>query len=249
MHCPFDAVTLEQAVARCDEFVRAGTPHRIVVVNAAKLVKMDQDPALGEIVRSADLVTADGMAVVWASRLLRQPLPERVAGVDLMERLVERAAEAGYRLFLFGAREEVVRKAVEVFQSRYPTLQVAGYRNGYFRPEDESDIVEQIRSAQPDILLVALGTPAKEYWIARHLVEMGVPICHGVGGGFDVVAGLVRRAPVWIQQAGLEWFWRTLQEPRRMWKRYLTTNTLFMLKLLRAWLETAHPGSARRTAG
>jgi N-acetylglucosaminyldiphosphoundecaprenol N-acetyl-beta-D-mannosaminyltransferase len=249
MGCPFDRVTLDQAVERCEEFVHSGRPHRLVVVNAAKIVKMDQDPRLGEIVRSADLITADGMSVVWASRLLRQPLPERVAGVDLMERLVERAAAKDHRVYFFGAREEVVQHTVATYQRRYPALQVAGWRDGYFDPQDEGTIVAQIRDSRPDILFVALGTPAKEYWIARHLGALGVPVCHGVGGGFDVVAGLVKRAPLWVQRAGMEWLWRTLQEPRRMWKRYLTTNTLFLLKLLQAWLGVARAGHARGFAG
>jgi N-acetylglucosaminyldiphosphoundecaprenol N-acetyl-beta-D-mannosaminyltransferase len=249
LECPFDPVTIDQAVKRCEQFIRSGRPHRVVVVNAAKIVKMDQDAELADIVRSADLITADGMAVVWASRLLRQPLPERVAGVDLMDRLVERAAVAGHRVFFFGAREEIAREAVATYQRRYPKLQVAGWRHGYFGPEDEAAIAEQIRTACPDILFVALGTPAKEFWIARHFTTLDVPLCHGVGGGFDVVAGFVRRAPAWMQAAGLEWLWRTLQEPRRMWRRYLMTNTLFLIKLMRAWFTVARTGHARRLTG
>jgi N-acetylglucosaminyldiphosphoundecaprenol N-acetyl-beta-D-mannosaminyltransferase len=249
MGCPFDPVTLGQAVERCEEFIRSGRPHRLVVVNAAKIVKMDQDLALGEIVRTADLIAADGMGVVWASRMLRRALPERVAGVDLMERLVERAAEKGYRVYFFGAREAVVRKTVEVFQARFPSLQVAGFRDGYFGLDEEAAIVARIRDTAPDILFVAMGTPAKEFWIGRHLHALGVPVCHGVGGGFDVVAGLVSRAPVWMQRAGLEWSWRVLQEPRRMWKRYLTTNTLFIWKLIMEWHRGHLTAHVRRLPG
>jgi N-acetylglucosaminyldiphosphoundecaprenol N-acetyl-beta-D-mannosaminyltransferase len=243
--CPVDGITLEEAVRRCEAFIAGGSPHQLAVVNAAKLVKMDDDPELAAIVRAADLVLADGMSVVWAARLLGRGLPERVTGIDLMDRLVGRAAELGYRVFFLGAEAEVCRRVVSRYRARYPGLAVAGWRDGYFAQEEEAALCEQIRRARPDILLVAMGTPAKERWIHRHLHELGVPVCHGVGGSFDVVAGRVRRAPRLVQNAGGEWLWRLFQEPRRLWRRYLATNGRFAAKLVIALCAQvmARPGS------
>jgi N-acetylglucosaminyldiphosphoundecaprenol N-acetyl-beta-D-mannosaminyltransferase len=238
-----DRITLEEAVRRCEAFIEDGRPRQLAVVNAAKLVKMDADPELAGIVRGADLVLADGVSVVWAARLLGRPLPERVTGIDLMERLVGRAADRGYRVFFLGAEAEVCRQVVARYEARYPGLIVCGWRDGYFRSEEESAVSEQIRRARPDILFVAMGTPAKERWIYRHLHALSVPVCHGVGGSFDVVAGRVRRAPRLVQRAGGEWLWRLMQEPRRLWRRYLVTNLLFAARLVVALDAQARGGS------
>ena len=219
-----DAVQLER-------FIREGIPRQVVVVNAAKIVKMRRDPLLRDSILDADLVGPDGVPVVWASRLLGDPLPGRVNGTDLMYRLLEVADRKGYGMFFFGAREEVIRRVVEIVRCDYPGVRIAGWRNGYFSPEQERDIAQQIRRSHADILLLGFGTPAKEKWVRRYLQVMGVPVCHGVGGSFDVMAGVVPRAPVWMQQSGLEWLWRLLQEPGRMWRRYLVTNTMFVARL------------------
>ena len=247
--CPIAKITLEGTLRKIEQFVRSRKPHQIVVVNAAKLVLMDKDPELRRIVTTADLVAADGVPVVWASRFLGDPLPGRVNGTDLMDRLIEEAPGRGYRIFFFGATEEVVRKAVQVAQERAPGLQVAGFRNGYFSAEQEPEIVRQIRESKADILFVGFGTPRKEKWIRAHLKELGVPVCHGVGGSFDVLAGKVRRAPRWMQRWGLEWFFRLLQEPRRMWKRYLVTNTIFVLKVLAEKIRRLQEAKPRRNRG
>jgi N-acetylglucosaminyldiphosphoundecaprenol N-acetyl-beta-D-mannosaminyltransferase len=153
-----------------------------------------------------------------------------------MYRLLERASEKGYRVFFFGAKEEVLQRVLEVVHKQYTGVQIAGSHHGYFTAAEELAIVNKIRVAEPDILLVAFGTPKKELWVKRYLSATGVPVIHGVGGSFDVMAGVVRRAPFWMQRSGLEWFFRLLQEPRRMWRRYLITNTLFVLLVLREWL-------------
>ena len=232
---PIHAVDLPAARARVDEFIRARAPHYNIAINAAKVVEFQDDEAMREAIAGAHLLTADGQAVVWAARLLGQPLPARVAGADLMEDLLAHAADRGYAVYLLGAKDEIVRACVVKAERLYPSLRIAGYRNGYFRREDEADIVAAIRAARPDILFLGFGTPAKEYFMHRHYRALGVPFVMGVGGSFDVFAGLVTRAPRWMQRAGLEWAFRLGQEPRRMWKRYLVGNTRFAWLIAREW--------------
>ncbi|MFH1861389.1 MAG: WecB/TagA/CpsF family glycosyltransferase [bacterium] len=224
-----DSVSLEQTLEHCDRFIRSRVPHQIVVVNAAKLVKAKKDRALRNIINQADLVGADGMPLVWLSRLLGNPIPGRVNGTDLMDRLVEHAAQHGYSIYFLGAKPEVVKKVVSIYRRQYPNLKIAGFRDGYFRPEEEDQVAREIRASGADIIFLAFGSPKKEKFVRRHLYTMNVPVVHGVGGSFDVVAGVTKRAPLWMQNWGLEWFYRFLQEPRRMWKRYLITNLGFLL--------------------
>ena len=233
--CPITKLSLEDFVAQIDEFIRSKRPHYVAVVNVAKLVKMRSDPELEQSVLSADLIAADGAPLVWVSRLFGTPLPGRVTGVDLMYRLLERADEQGYRVFFLGAKGEVLQRVLEVVRKEYPGVQIAGFQHGYFSRAEEWGIVEKIRAARADILFIAFGTPKKELWIKRYLSAMEVPVVHGVGGSFDVLAGVIPRAPLWMQRYGLEWFFRFLQEPRRMWRRYLVTNTLFVMLILREW--------------
>jgi N-acetylglucosaminyldiphosphoundecaprenol N-acetyl-beta-D-mannosaminyltransferase len=223
-----DRLTMAATLARCEEIIAAGAPEQHVVVNASKLGLMRRDPRLREIVRGCALVNADGQSVVWASRLLGDPLPERVAGIDLMLRLIGLAEERGYRVFVLGAREHVLREALARLQERHPRLQVAGVRNGYFAPAETTEVCTEIRESKADILFVAMTSPGKEYWLAEHRHELGVPLSMGVGGAIDVVAGYTARAPFWAQKAGLEWLFRLLQEPRRLLRRYAVTNTEFV---------------------
>jgi N-acetylglucosaminyldiphosphoundecaprenol N-acetyl-beta-D-mannosaminyltransferase len=225
---PVHPVDMHAALACVDAFIRDGDPHYNVAINAAKVVEYQKDPALRDAISDAHLLTADGQAVVWAARLLGQRLPARVAGADLMEALLAHAAARGYSVYLLGAKDEVVRACVDRAQHEHPSLRVAGYRNGYFRSDEERGIVDAIRAAKPDILFLGFGTPAKEYFMHRRHRELGVPFVMGVGGTFDVYAGLVRRAPGWMQKTGLEWAFRLAQEPRRMWKRYLVGNSRFL---------------------
>ncbi len=226
--CPVDAVTLAQAVGWVDDRIAERRPVRVGVVNAAKLVKIERDPELARAVTTCELILADGMSVTWASRMLTGVRLQRVAGIDLMEALVARAAERGYRLYFLGAKQEVLDRMLDVFLTRFPHLVVAGSHHGYFKREDEASLAETIRATSPDILFVGMGTPAKEYWIDRCYVAAGAVVTMGVGGSFDVHSGVVRRAPQWMQRLGLEWFYRLLQEPRRLWRRYLTTSSIFV---------------------
>jgi len=236
MGIPIDCLTMEQTLARVEEMIASGQPHQHMAINAGKVVSMTKDPELLRVVVGCDLINADGAAIVYASRVLGQPLPERVAGVDLFTLLVERAAERGWRPYFLGAKEEVVSEVVRRFEALYPQLRVAGCRNGYFRDEDEPGIAQAIRESGADLLFVAITSPKKEKFLGRWMPEMGVPYCMGVGGSFDVVAGVTQRAPRVLQDAGLEWFWRFAQEPRRMWRRYLVGNTTFVARVLQARL-------------
>lgn len=205
-----------------------------VVVNAGKIVALQKDDALHKSVNESDIINADGQAVVWASKVLGKPLKERVAGIDLMENLVELAHQQNHSIFLLGAKEEVVQEVAEIYQKKYNPNIIAGYRNGYFSREDEPQIAKQIAHSGAQMLFVAITSPIKENFLYNHRdLLKDVPFVMGVGGSFDVVAGKTKRAPVWMQKLGLEWFYRFLQEPKRMWKRYLIGNSSFIWLVLK----------------
>ncbi len=227
MGCKIDNLTMEETLQTIEGFIHSGKPHQHVVVNVDKLVKASRDPELCQIINDCALINADGMPVVWASRLLGKGLKERVAGVDLFESLMQRSAQKGWRVFLLGAREEVVSGVSTIYQKKYPGLTIAGYRNGYWKPEEEAGVVEQVKAAQADLLFVAISSPKKEQFLGKYQAEMKVPFAMGVGGTFDVAVGKVKRAPVWMQNSGLEWFYRFLQEPRRMFRRYFIDDMAF----------------------
>lgn len=237
MDCRVDNLNMEETLQAVEGFVASGKPHQHVVVNVDKIVKANWDPKLREIINGCDLISADGMPVVWASRLLGKRLKERVTGIDLFERLVARAAERGWRVYFLGARQEVVKCTVLTLLGRHPTLRIAGYRNGYWKPEEEQDVVDAVKAARPDLLFVAISSPKKERFLGRYQAEMRVPFAMGVGGSFDVVCGLTKRAPMWMQRTGLEWFHRFLQEPRRMFKRYFVDGMYFFWLLAREMLK------------
>lgn len=241
LSCPMDLATMEESV----EWIRSRIEKRHftqhVVVNVAKLVHLQKDLKLAESVRACDMINIDGMGVVWGARLMGIPVPERVAGVDLFERLLRMSEERDLPIFLLGAADTVVTRVVEVVSERYPKLRVAGFHHGYFWDEEEN-VVEKIRSSGARLLFVAITSPRKENFINRWRDRLGVDFVMGVGGTFDVVAGRVRRAPTWMQRSGLEWAYRVLQEPGRMWKRYLLTNSQFAMMLLKCRLVSAfHP--------
>ena len=229
MGCQVDNLTMEETLGTVEGFIASGRPHQHVVVNVDKLVKASRDPELRRIINECALVNVDGMPVVWASRLLGKPLKERVAGVDLFEALMRRAGEKGWRVFLLGAREEVVSAVKATYEQKYPALTIAGYRNGYWQGEqEEAAVVEQIRASRADLLFVAISSPKKEQFLGRYQGAMQIPFAMGVGGTFDVAIGRVKRAPVWMQKSGLEWFYRFLQEPRRMFRRYFIDDMAFI---------------------
>jgi N-acetylglucosaminyldiphosphoundecaprenol N-acetyl-beta-D-mannosaminyltransferase len=224
---PLDNCTLEQAVALVTTAMRSRTRLQHGDVNVAKFVAFRTDAELHRCTAESDLICADGMAIVWGGRLLGLPLPERVTGIDLMVAVLDVCNREGFRPYFLGARQDVVLETVRRIQLSYPNVQIAGSRNGYFRKEDEPGIVADIKAARADCLFVGMSSPLKETFLNRYRDLLGVPVQIGVGGSFDVLAGHVRRAPRWVQSVGLEWFFRLSQEPGRLWRRYLTTNTQF----------------------
>ncbi len=223
-----DALTMAETVDRVETLIEAGGRYQHVCINAAKAVTVADDPEFAGIIRSCELVSADGQAIVWAARVLGQRLPERVTGIDLYDELLDRAAEKGWRVFFLGARREVVERVVAIETERRPTLTVAGFRDGYFSDDEAPDVVAEIAATRPDLLFVAMPSPRKEAFLATHFDALGSRFVMGVGGTFDVVSGKITRAPRWMRKTGLEWAHRLLQEPRRMFKRYLVGNSRFI---------------------
>ena len=229
---PIHALRMVEVLSIVDETIERHGRLLIGVVNAAKLVNMGRDPVLDRAVRRADMILADGMGVVFGCWLLRRRLPERVTGIDLMERMLERGSGHGLRVYFLGATEAVLQEMLTKVAERYPGIIVAGSHHGYFTEAEEPSIVAGVRASEASVLFVAMSSPKKEVFLSQWADALGVPVCHGVGGAFDVLAGKVVRASSLWQRLGLEWLHRVLQEPRRMWRRYLVTNTLFIGKLL-----------------
>lgn len=227
-----DALTMEETIDKVKSFIKAKKCVQHVVINASKVNIIQQDEQLRNIVNSCPLINADGQSILWAAKKLGYNIPERVTGIDLFQNLVKVSAEEEYKVYFFGATQEVVEKVVDIYRERYPKLNIVGYRNGYFQENESEQIAKDIKESGADILFVAFSSPKKEYWINKYIDVMQVPFCMGVGGSFDVVAGLTKRAPKWMQQCGLEWFYRFAQEPKRMWKRYIIGNYKFV-KLVR----------------
>lgn len=225
---PIARIDMEGALERVAGFIAERSPHMIVTSDTPGIVRAHDDPEYQEIVRSAAMVTADGRGVVWMARVLGLPVTERVAGADLVERICEVAAQRGYRVYLIGARPGVAEEAAGALQARYPGLRVVGTQHGYFTPEEEPEIVRAIAAAGPDILFVAFGAPKQERWIRQHQAQINVPVAIGVGGTFDLLAGRVKRAPAWMQRAGLEWLWRLLREPRRLPRMWALPKLLWI---------------------
>ena len=234
LNTSIDNLTMSETLERVSKSIENGEQIHHVVVNAGKIVAMQTDPELRKSVNESDIINADGQAVVWASRILGKPLKERVAGIDLMANLVEMGHQKKHRIFLFGAKEGVVKSVVDLYTERYGPSLIAGYRNGYFPAEEEAEIALQIAQSGAQMLFVAITSPKKENFLYKHREALkNVNLIMGVGGSFDVVAGKTKRAPRWMQKSGLEWFYRFTQEPRRMWKRYLIGNSKFIYLVLK----------------
>lgn len=228
-------LTMDETLSVITNSIKNDQQIHHVVVNAGKIVALQTDLKLRESVNCCDIINADGQAIVWASKVLNNPLPERVAGIDLMEKLVALSYEKEYKIFFLGAKEEVVSKVVSFYSDKYSPEIIAGYRNGYFDKNQEPEIAKQISQSGANILFVAISSPKKEIFLNENKsILKNVNFIMGVGGSFDVVSGLVKRAPQWMQKFGLEWFYRLIQEPKRMWRRYLVGNTKFIFLVLKA---------------
>lgn len=227
---------MSESVSYIKRRIEGGEFTQHCVINVAKVVNAQSDLELKESVNSCHIVNIDGMGVVLGARFLGHSVPERVAGVDLFHELLEMSAANHFSVFLLGAKDDVVSTAASKVKALYPGLKVAGYHHGYFW-DDEAALVEKVRASGAQLLFVAITSPMKENFINRWRDQLGVTFVMGVGGTFDVVAGKVKRAPQWMQKYGLEWLYRVIQEPGRMWKRYLTTNSKFAWLLIKEKLK------------
>jgi len=221
-------VTMQEAMARVAEFIRADSPHIIVTSDAAGIIRAQDDPEMRNIMNEADLVTADGAGVVLAARLLNLGIDTRVAGCDMVNEICRVAAEMGRSVYLLGAAPGVAEKAAEKLQEQIPGLQIGGIHDGYFTPEEEPAIIAEIRASRPAALFVGLGAPRQEKWIVEHMQQLGVPVAIGIGGSFDVISGLKARAPMWMQRCGMEWLYRSLKEPSRIPRLCALPRILFL---------------------
>jgi N-acetylglucosaminyldiphosphoundecaprenol N-acetyl-beta-D-mannosaminyltransferase len=210
-----DVVTMKEAVEAVKQFILQKKSHLVVTPNPEIIMMANKDEQLARIINNADLVVPDGAGVVWAARYQGDAMPERVAGYDLVQNLLIEAMSEKYKIYLFGGAPGIAEKAKKIAEERYPGVQIVGTRNGFFTKQNESEIVNDIKACQPDILLVALGVPRQEKWLEEYKEELKVPVSIGVGGTFDVMAGVVKRAPLWMQRSNLEWLFRLLSEPKR----------------------------------
>lgn len=214
IHC----VRLPDVLTLLEGFIQDRTPRLVVTADATALVIAHEDPEFHQIINDADLVTPDGIGLIWAAKRQGTPFLERVPGIDLAKHLVRLSHEHGYRLFFLGAAPGVAEEAARALTCQYPNAKIAGIQHGYFNEEQEPAIIGQIREAQPDILLAAMGMPKQEKWLVKHKQTLQVPVSIGVGGSFDVYSGRIKRAPRVFQKLGIEWLWRLMQDPRKIGK-------------------------------
>jgi len=227
-----DPLTMKETVDAVEQYVLKKHPLHLMGVNADKINQCHEDEKIKKIVNESGIINADGASVVLASRFLGSPVPERVAGIDLMQNLLELSNKKGYSVYFFGAKEEILQDMLKAFKQRYPDLDVVGYRNGYFSPEDEEKIQEDIKDKKPDFVFVGITSPKKEY-IIQSFMDNGInAVFMGVGGSFDVLSGHIKRAPLWMQKLNLEWLFRVANEPKRLFKRYFVGNVTFIKRVL-----------------
>lgn len=222
------SMTMNETLFWMEKCIQERQAKMICTLNAALLVWSRKNPLLRNTYATADLVTTDSYVVYYALKLLGTPVPEPLEACQIMFEFIKRNYKKGYRFYFLGAKPEVVSKAIERLQKDYPGIEITGYHDGYFGMDAASQIAQAIKGAKPDCLFVGMSSPLKEEFLQKYLSVMGVPISLGVGGGIDILAGKYRWAPAWVRKLGLAWFYRLLCEPRRMWKRYLKTNTIFL---------------------
>ena len=230
-----DNLTLEEAISKIEELIRKGESSYIVTPNAAHIVLLQKDEELKEVYQCASLILSDGMSLIWATKILGFPLKERITGTDLLFSLLNLSCRKNYKIFLLGAKEQIIRRVSGNLQHRFPNLQIIDIHSGYF--SNDRRIVEKINKAQPEILFIGMGFPKQEKWIHKYIDQLNIKIAVCVGGIFDIIGGETKRAPKWMQKSGLEWFFRLCQEPGRLWKRYLVGNIIFIWLVLKEFLK------------
>lgn len=211
-----DKLTLVQCADKIADYIGKGIPRFVITLNPEIICRAINEPDIFKLIKKADLITADGVGIVWASNVKKDPVPERVTGIDLMQILLKKASEKGWRIFFLGSAPGVALEASQKIKNQYPQIKIVGTQHGYFKSEEEKDILKEIKNLSPDLLFVALGAPRQEQWIYEHKDYLGVPISIGVGGSLDVLSGNVKRAPKWIQKLGLEWLSRFICQPSRL---------------------------------
>ncbi|MCX4364237.1 MAG: WecB/TagA/CpsF family glycosyltransferase [Bacilli bacterium] len=228
-----DVLNMKETIVLVEKYIKTKTPLHLMGVNADKINEVNQNELMKEIVNSCGIINADGASVVLASKYLKKKLPERVAGIDLMQELVKLSAEKGYSVYLLGAKQDVVEQTKEVLLEKYNKLEIKGIHNGYFKEEDWKDISKELKKKKPDIVFVGITSPMKEYLIEFLQNDGNTCVFMGVGGSFDVISGNIPRAPKWMQKLNLEWLFRVIQEPKRLFKRYFVGNTVFIKNIVK----------------
>lgn len=228
-----DVLDEKDTIDLVEEYIEKKEPLHLMGVNADKINSLTANRELKEIVNGCGIINADGASVVLASKFLNMPLPERVAGIDLMQKLVEVSEKKGYSIYLLGAKQEVVEKTAQVLKKRHKKLNVLGIHNGYFKERDWEEISEELKRLCPDIVFIGITSPLKEYLIDYLQNDGNRSVFMGVGGSFDVISGNIPRAPLWMQKMNLEWLFRVLQEPKRLFKRYFVGNVMFIKAIIK----------------
>jgi len=230
-----DNITLEEVIEKVKELIKKGKTSYIVTPNAAHIVLLQKDKEFRKVYENAELVLCDGQPIIWISKIFGEPLKERITGVDLLFSLLQLSSKEKYGVYLLGAKEGIIKRTVENLQKKFPELRIVGYHNGYFI--DDEKMIKEINERSPDILFIGMGFPKQEKWIFKYIKNLDIKIAVCIGGVFDIVAGKTKRAPVWMQKIGMEWFFRLIQEPKRLWKRYLIGNTLFLWLVFKEFIK------------
>lgn len=215
-----DKLTGQEALQQIGAFIASGQPHQIVTANAEIIYQASKNEKMRNVINKAQMVTADGSGVVWASRQLGQPLPQRVTGIDLVNGICEQSAKDKWKIYILGSAPGVAATAAINIRDKFPGCNIIGTHHGYFNAKEEKQILAELEQLRPDVLFVALGAPKQEYWIAEHMERLQIPVAMGIGGSMDVLSGNVKRAPKWMQKMSLEWLYRLLIQPTRF-KRML----------------------------
>ena len=232
---PVDCVDMHGALDAVDLMINSGKPNTIIALNPEKVIKAQSDSKLLGWLLNASLIIPDGIGVVVAARKLNQVNISRVSGSELMPNICERSVSKGYKLFLYGASQDTIQKAVDRLTERYPGIQIVGFQNGYLPENEMPDLIDRINQSQAQILFVALGSPRQELWMDNYLGKLhNIRVCQGVGGTFDVIAGTVKRAPNFFINIHCEWLYRLLSQPSRLIRQ--TALPVFAFKVLLAWL-------------
>jgi N-acetylglucosaminyldiphosphoundecaprenol N-acetyl-beta-D-mannosaminyltransferase len=234
LNCNLDLLTIDETVKFIDKKIQQNEFIQQVVVNVAKIVNLQNNQELSRSVQESDLINIDGMGIIYGAKLLNLDVKKehKVSGIDLFFRLLQLSEKRNYKIFLLGATDEVINIAQKKIIMKNPNLNIVGYHNGYFW-NNEEEIVKKIKKSKAQLLFVAITSPLKENFINRWKKELNVNYVMGVGGTFDILSGKINRAPIWMQKNGLEWIYRIIQEPKRMWKRYLFTNAIYLFLVIK----------------